>query len=87
MSCRLSEGLTDGLFCLGFSQALPSAAGSCGGEMGELREQVEEQQREFNDLLACLGQESSKVGSSRPAELVSNLNMGCEHRLDQSCRI
>ncbi len=34
-----------------------------------LREQLEEQQQEFNDLLACLGQESAKVGVAVPHSL------------------
>ena len=38
-----------------------AAAGS--GAAAALQEQLQEQQREFNDLLACLGQESAKVPS------------------------
>ncbi len=49
--------------------AVPPQAGEAAGPSAEaaaLREQLEEQQQEFNDLLACLGQESAKVRRLKP---------------------
>jgi hypothetical protein len=36
-----------------------------GDEAAALQEQLDEQQQEFNDLLACLGQETAKVQPAR----------------------
>ena len=36
-----------------------------GDEAAALQEQLDEQQQEFNDLLACLGQETAKVRTAR----------------------
>lgn len=42
-------------------QAAGGEAAGAGGEAAELQAQLDEQQQEFNDLLACLGQETAKV--------------------------
>ena len=45
-----------------------------GEEAAALQEQLDEQQQEFNDLLACLGQETAKV---RTAQLLHVCLCGC----------
>ena len=61
----------------GGAEATEAAVGA-GGDTAALQAQLDEQQAEFNDLLACLGQESAKVGCQSTYEGISILDEDSE---------
>lgn len=74
------------IICIMFLVCLQAAGGEAaepGGEAAALQEQLDEQQQEFNDLLACLGQETAKVIKSAPeaglCRLMYRVASACRH--------